>query len=78
VVKGIVSYVSAPVDSALPKAQVRYAIESYFVPEGTGKVLEEKVRDKKISAVLAVGSSGDVAIKALVVDGERVHQEPWF
>ncbi|WP_295558019.1 GDYXXLXY domain-containing protein [uncultured Hyphomicrobium sp.] len=78
VMKGIVSYVSMPPEGEQPKASVRYGIESYFVPEGTGRELEEKVRDKKISAVLAVGGSGDVAIKALVVDGQRVHQEPWF
>ena len=77
VLKGIVDYVyQAPGEP--PKASLRYGIESYFVPEGTGRDLEAKVRDKKISAVLAVGGSGDVAIKALVVDGQRVHQEPWF
>ena len=59
-----------------PTASVRYGIESYFVPEGTGRELEKKVLEKKISAVLAVGTSGDVAIKALVVDGERVVEEP--
>lgn len=77
VLKGIVDYVYQA-QGEPPKASIRYGIESYFVPEGTGKALEEKVRDKKISAVLAVGVSGDVAIKALVVDGQRVHQEPWF
>jgi uncharacterized membrane-anchored protein len=77
VLKGIVDYVYQAQGDP-PKAQVRYGIESYFVPEGTGKELEQKVRDKKISAVLAVGSAGDVAIKALVVDGERIHEEPWF
>lgn len=77
VLKGIVDYVYQA-QGEPPKAQIRYGIENYFVPEGAGKELEAKVRDKKISAVLAVGASGDVAIKALVVDGERVHQEPWF
>lgn len=77
VLKGVVDYVyRSPNEPA--RASVRYGIESYFVPEGTGRELEKKVLEKKISAVLAVGSSGDVAIKALVVDGERVHQEPWF
>jgi hypothetical protein len=76
VMKGIVSYVSTPVATEPPKASVRYGIESYFVPEGTGLALEQQVRDKKISAVLAVGSSGDVAIKALAVDGKRIHEEP--
>jgi hypothetical protein len=76
ILKGIVSYVSQPVGSELPKASVRYGIESYFVPEGTGLELEKQVADKKISAVLAVGTSGDVAIKALAVDGQRIAQEP--
>lgn len=76
VLKGYVTYVSHPGPDGLPKAAVRYGIESYFVPEGTGRALEAKVREKKISAVLAVGRSGDVAIKALIVDGERVHEEP--
>lgn len=78
VLKGIVDYVYWTGEDQQPTASIRYGIESYFVPEGTGRELEQKVRDKKISAVLAVGSSGDVAIKALTVDGQRVHQEPWF
>ncbi len=76
VLKGIVSYVSQPVGAELPNASIRYGIESYFVPEGTGIALENQVRDKKISAVLAVGTSGDVAIKALAVDGQRIAEEP--
>lgn len=76
VLKGIVDYVSRPMTDAQPTASVRYGIESYFVPEGTGRELENMVRDKKISAVLAVGDKGHVAIKALVVDGKRVVVEP--
>lgn len=79
VLKGIVSYVSgSAVPGELPKAAVRYGIESYFVPEGTGRELENQVREKKISVVLAVGRSGDVAIKALVIDGKRVAEQPWL
>ena len=78
VLKGIVDNIYRPPGAKLPRASIRYGIESYFVPEGTGRELEAKVREKKISAVLAVGSSGDVAIKALVVDGERVAEEPWL
>jgi uncharacterized membrane-anchored protein len=58
------------------KAGIRYGIESYFVPEGTGHDLEALVRDKKIEAVLAVGKSGEAAIKALVIDGKRIVEEP--
>jgi uncharacterized membrane-anchored protein len=55
---------------------LRYGIESYFVPEGTGKDLEKMVTDKKIAAVIAVGANGAAAIKALMIDGKRVVEEP--
>jgi uncharacterized membrane-anchored protein len=54
---------------------VRYGIEKYFVPEGTGRALEDKVRNHKIEAIVAVGSDGTAALKGLVVDGER-HEDP--
>lgn len=57
-------------------ARVTYGIESYFVPEGTGRELERQVGEKRISAVVAVDASGNAAIKGLAVDGRLVHQEP--
>jgi len=38
-------------------------------------VLESKVREHKIDAILAVGADGSAALKGLVVDGER-HVDP--
>lgn len=64
--------------SASRTAQLRYGIESYFVPEGTGKALEDMVRERALSVILAVGDSGDLAIKGLVIDGERIYEEPLF
>jgi uncharacterized membrane-anchored protein len=64
---------------ATPEArvlQVRYGIESYFVPEGEGLKLEQLVRDKKIEAVIAVDEDGDAAIKALAVEGKRISEQP--
>ncbi len=78
VLKGTANSVYKPSTDQPAVATLRFGIESYFVPEGTGRALEKKVMEKKISAVLAVGSSGEVAIKALVVDGERVVEEPWL
>lgn len=77
VLKGIVNSVFKRTDEP-DTASVRFGIESYFVPEGTGLDLERKVREKKISAVLVVGTSGEVAIKALEIEGERVVEEPWL
>ena len=76
VLKGIASHVWTKDGSGPPTASLRYGIESYFVPEGTGRELEELVRDKKIAAVLAVGRHGDAAIKAIMIDGKRVVEEP--
>ena len=76
VLKGFANYVSAKTDTQPATASIRYGIESYFVPEGTGKELEELVRDKKIATVIAVGRNGEAAIKALVIDGKRVVEEP--
>lgn len=56
----------------------RFGIESYFVPEGTGKVLEQQVRDQKIQAILAVGADGTVATKGLIIGGERHVAPPLF
>ncbi len=56
----------------------RFGIESYFVPEGTGKVLEQQVRDQKIQAILAIGPDGTAATKGLIVGGERYVAPPLF
>jgi uncharacterized membrane-anchored protein len=54
---------------------MRYGIETYFVPEGTGRALESKVREHQIDAIVAVGPDGTAVLKGLVVDGER-HVDP--
>lgn len=58
------------------RLRVRYGIESYFVPEGTGQDLEDKVRGGTMKVIVAVGASGDSAIKGLEIDGKRIYDEP--
>jgi uncharacterized membrane-anchored protein len=57
---------------------VRYGIESYFVPEGQGRKLEDLARQKKLAALVAVDSRGNAAIKGLIVDGVLQYEEPLF
>jgi uncharacterized membrane-anchored protein len=57
---------------------VRYGIESYFVPEGQGRRLEELARDRKMAARVAVDSGGNAAIKGLIIDGVLQYEEPLF
>jgi uncharacterized membrane-anchored protein len=55
--------------------RVAYGIEQYFVPQGSGKAIERTERER-IEVVAAVSSSGQAAIKRLLIDGKLVHQEP--
>lgn len=56
--------------------QVRYGIESYFVPEGEGKQLERLIGKGQLRVIVAVGAGGQAAIKGLEVEGKSVYIEP--
>ena len=75
VLKGHVYRVWRPQSTPDEVLNMRYGVETYFVPEGTGRALESKVRDHKIEAIVAVGADGQAALKGLVIDGER-HVDP--
>lgn len=51
--------------------QVEYGIESYFVPEGKGRVLE-RAREKNLDVKASVDKHGHAGIKALFLDGTEV------
>jgi uncharacterized membrane-anchored protein len=60
------------------KLTISYNLESYFVPEGEGRKLEDLRNQRKLSVVAAVLPSGRAAIKRLLIDGKPVYEEPWF
>jgi uncharacterized membrane-anchored protein len=78
VLKGRVQYASHATAQAPGQASVRYGIESFFVPEGTGRELEKLVGEKKLAALIAVDEEGNAAIKGLVSEGKRVYEESLF
>jgi uncharacterized membrane-anchored protein len=55
---------------------ISYGLERYYLPEGTGSRIEEMARKSQLSAIVAVDGRGRAAIKGLVIDGERVYDEP--
>lgn len=57
---------------------ITYGIESYFVPEGTGLALEHQRNEGRLTIRVALGENGEPAIKALLLDGEAIHEEPLF
>lgn len=57
---------------------VRYGIESYFVPEGEGREIELPRDGGSVSILVAVDDSGDSAIRAVLIDGEVRYEETLF
>jgi uncharacterized membrane-anchored protein len=55
---------------------ISYGLERYYLPEGTGRRIEEMARKSQLSAIVAVDGRGRAAIKGLVIDGKRVYDEP--
>ncbi len=60
------------------KLTVKYGLERYFVPEGEGGKLEQARNQQKLRIVAAVLPSGRAAIKRLLLDGEKVYEEPLY
>lgn len=57
----------------LSPVRVDYGIESYFVPEGKGKQIEETIRRRgsdKITVEVAVDKEGKAVIKQLLLNGQ--------
>jgi uncharacterized membrane-anchored protein len=77
VLKAVVDSVRrGPDQTSAMIGRLRYGIERFYIPEGTGRAIESQVREKRIVAVLAVGSDGKVALKGLEADGSRIADEP--
>jgi uncharacterized membrane-anchored protein len=62
-------------DEAILKGKVNnigasYGIETFFVEEGKGHVIEKKTREGQVYAVVAVTSGGRAALDTLLVGGK--------
>jgi len=57
---------------------VAYGIESYFVPEGQGRKLEEERNARALSVDVAIARDGEAAIKGIRLDGDLLYEEPLF
>jgi uncharacterized membrane-anchored protein len=78
-IRGRVSYsCGASSRTFCDKLTIRYGLESYFVPEGEGRKLEQVRNERKLRVVAAVLPSGRAAIKRLLLDGEPVYEEPLY
>jgi uncharacterized membrane-anchored protein len=51
-----------------PYGALEFGIESYYLQEGTGHTYERAIRDRKLSAELAVSSTGQAALRGLRIE----------
>jgi uncharacterized membrane-anchored protein len=78
-IRGRVSYSCGSTSRTFcDKLTIRYGLESYFVPEGEGKTLEQARNQQKLRVVAAVLPSGRAAIKRLLLDGAPIYEEPLY
>lgn len=75
VIKGTVDSFDAD-DAGLARSiTLSYGIESYFVPEGTGREIETERQKGDLSADIAIDNTGRPAIKALRRNGQVFYVE---
>jgi len=77
-IRGRVAYSCGSGRTFCDRLTIKYGLESYFVPEGEGKKLEQARNQQKLRVVAAVLPSGRAAIKRLLLDGVPVYEEPWY
>jgi len=58
--------------------RLKYGIENYFVPEGTGRALERPAQGEKVSMEVAVDKCGNAGIKSVLVNGQLRFVETLF
>jgi uncharacterized membrane-anchored protein len=50
--------------------RVKYGVESYFVPQGEGKIIEKNLRN--VSVEVSISDNGDSAVSKLFIDNQEV------
>ncbi|MFN3635628.1 MAG: GDYXXLXY domain-containing protein [Rhizobium rhizophilum] len=57
---------------------VSYGIERFYVPEGEGRPIEDGRNQGRVSVAARVSADGQAQIRALMLDGEPLYEEPLY
>jgi len=57
---------------------VSYGIERFYVPEGEGRPIEDGRNQGRVSVAARVSDAGQAQIRALMLDGEPLYEEPLY
>lgn len=63
-------FIKGRVEYASNTLQIKYGVESYFVPQKEGKIIEESLKD--VSVEVSISESGESAISKLFIEGKEV------
>ncbi|KQW27529.1 hypothetical protein ASE36_18185 [Rhizobium sp. Root274] len=55
-----------------------YGIERYYVPEGEGRPIEDGRNEGRVSVAVRVSDEGVAQIRALMLDGDPLYEEPLY
>lgn len=66
------------VDERTSRYAATFNLERFFVPEGTGREIEQIREDQPLSVDAAIGADGRAGLKRLLVDGEVRFEEPLY
>lgn len=55
-----------------------YGIERFYVPEGEGRPIEDGRNEGRVSVAARVSDTGQAQIRALMLDGEPLYEEPLY
>jgi uncharacterized membrane-anchored protein len=72
VVRGHIDSLSSSIAGTPPSLRLTYGIESFFVPQGQGKPIEDAQRKGEVFAKIAVDQDGRCAIRELIVSGKSI------
>ncbi len=65
----------------LDNVTVRYGLDTFFVAEGTGRALEDRVAEaglENVRVLVRVSKNGSSALKAMLINGEPVYENRLF
>lgn len=57
---------------------VSYGIERFYVPEGEGRPIEDGRNEGRVSVAARVSDTGQAQIRALMLDGVPLYEEPLY
>lgn len=57
---------------------VQYGLERFYVPEGEGRAIEQRLGERTFTMRVAVGKTGEAQIKALYDGATALYKEPLY